>query len=86
MKLTLNLYLKLTFGRLHHSTPEVMELARLIKRTANSVAIRLSNYASCDPYIKNSDRTGMVGGREKCLFSGLELFCPCPHPDFMPIQ
>lgn len=67
MILTLDLYFKLTFGRLHHSTPEVMELARLIKRTANSVAIRLSNYASCDPYIKNSGRTGLVGGREKCL-------------------
>ena len=61
------LYFQLPFGRLNHTTKEVIDLAHLIGRTANSVALRLSNYAACDPYIINSGRHGMVGGLSICL-------------------
>ena len=44
----LNLYYKLPFGKLNHTTKEVKELAALIGRTDNSVAMRLSNFAACD--------------------------------------
>lgn len=67
MILALDLYFKLPFGRLNHTTPEVIQLAQLIGRTPSSVAYRLSNYASCDPYIINSGRKGLEGGRDKCL-------------------
>ena len=67
MILALELYHKLPFGRLNHSTPEVKELATLINRTPSSVALRLVNYASCDPLITSSGRSGMSGGYEKCL-------------------
>ncbi len=63
---TLALYFKLPFGRLNHTTKEVIELARTIGRTANSVALRLSNFAACDPYIINSGRHGMSGGLSIC--------------------
>ena len=65
--LTLSMYFQLPFGRLNHTTPEVRELARLIGRTENSAALRLVNFAACDPYIINSGRTGMVSGRAVCM-------------------
>ena len=64
--LTFNLYLKLPFGKLHTSTPEVQELALLLGRTASSIALRLTNFASCDPYHINRGVKGMVGGIRKC--------------------
>lgn len=65
--LALSVYFKLPFGRLNRTTPEVKELARLIGRTDNSAAIRLTNFAACDPYIINSGRKGMVAGIKVCL-------------------
>lgn len=47
--LAINLYYKLPFGRLHSRNPEVINLATLIGRTANSVAYKLVNFASLDP-------------------------------------
>lgn len=65
--LTLSLYFQLPFGRLNHTTPEVRALARLLGRTENSAAIRLVNFAACDPYIINSGRKGMTAGKKVCL-------------------
>ena len=67
MILTLALYFQLPFGRLNHTTPEVRELAKLLNRTENAVALRLVNFASCDPYIINSGRSGMAGGLSVCM-------------------
>lgn len=66
MILSLDLYYKLPFGRLNQHTPEVRKLAELIGRTPSSVALRLVNYAACDPYIVNSGRKGMISGIGKC--------------------
>ena len=64
--LALDLYFRLPFGRLNRTTPEVIELANLIGRTNNSVALRLVNFAACDPVIIKSGRTGMPGGLSIC--------------------
>ncbi len=64
--LAFNLYLKLPFGKLHTRTPEVQELALLLGRSVNSIAIRLTNFASCDPYHQNRGVKGMVGGIKQC--------------------
>lgn len=64
--LALSVYFQLPFGRLNHSTPEVRELARLIGRSDNSAALRLVNFAACDPYIINSGRKGMQAGVPVC--------------------
>ena len=48
--LAFNLYLKLPFGKMHTRTPEVQELGILLGRSVNSIAIRLTNFAACDPY------------------------------------
>ena len=64
--LTLSVYFQLPFGRLNRTTPEVKELARLIGRSDNSAALRLVNFAACDPYITESGRTGMPAGMSVC--------------------
>lgn len=62
---SLNLYLKLPFGKLHHKTKEVIDLARIIGRTPNSVAMRLSNFASVDPFHQKRGIAGLSGGRKQ---------------------
>lgn len=64
--LTFNLYLKLPFGKFNSTTPEVINLAKLTGRSNNSIAIRLSNFASCDPYHKNRGVKGLIGGLKQC--------------------
>lgn len=64
--LVLNLYYKLPFGRLNRTTKEVKELARLLNRSYNSIALRLVNFAACDPYIRETGRHGMMSGMKQC--------------------
>lgn len=64
--LVFNLYLKLPFGKMHTKTPEVIEMASLIERSVNSIAIRLTNFAACDPYHQDRGVKGMVGGIKQC--------------------
>lgn len=66
MILVLNLYMKLPFGKMDSRTPEVKHLAEVIGRTAGAVAYRLTNYASCDPILKERGVKGMVNGRKQC--------------------
>jgi len=63
--LALNLYLKLPFGKLHSGTPEIKYLASVIGRTASSVAMRLNNFASVDPYHQQRGVSGLSGGRKQ---------------------
>jgi hypothetical protein len=46
---TFNLYCRLPFGQLHRRNPQVAELAKLLDRSVNSVAMKLVNFASLDP-------------------------------------
>ncbi len=66
MILALNLYLKMPFGKIHHGNPQIIELAKIIGRSANSVSLRLSNYASCDPVLHARGISGMKGGKKQC--------------------
>jgi len=50
--LAINLYCKLSFGKLHRNNPDVIHLAQLIGRTPNSVAYKLVNFASLDPSLQ----------------------------------
>lgn len=64
--LTLNLYLKTPFGKMHSSNPNVIELAKLLDRTNNSIALRLVNFAACDPMLKARGIKGMDGAGRQC--------------------
>jgi putative restriction endonuclease len=57
----LNIYHKLTFGQLHARQPVVMDLARKLGRGANSVAMKLCNFASLDPTLKLRGIRGLEG-------------------------
>lgn len=61
VKLAFHLYCQLPFGRLHRGNPEIIALAQLIGRSANSVAMKLCNLASLDPAITASGRKGLSG-------------------------
>jgi putative restriction endonuclease len=50
--LAMNLYCKLPFGKLHRGNPHIINLAKLIGRTPNSVSFKLVNFASFDPSLK----------------------------------
>ncbi|MGI8597968.1 MAG: HNH endonuclease [Chitinophagaceae bacterium] len=63
--LALNLYLKLPFGKLHSRTPEIIYLANLIGRTPGSIAMRLNNFASVDPYHQSRGISGLAGGKKQ---------------------
>lgn len=62
---SLNLYLKLPFGKLHSGNPAIIQLASIIERTPSSVAMRLNNFASVDPILKNRGIGGLPGGRKQ---------------------
>ena len=64
--LAFNLYLKLPFGKMHKGNPEVINLSRLINRTPSSVAMRLTNFASIDPFHQERGVVGLTGGRKQC--------------------
>lgn len=66
MILVLNLYLKLPFGKMDRRNPDVIHLANIIGRTPNAVALRLVNYASYDPQLKQRGISGMAHGGKKC--------------------
>ena len=65
LMLALNLYLKLPFGKLHSGNPEIIHLAQIVGRTASSIAMRLNNFASVDPYHKQRGIGGLSGGRKQ---------------------
>lgn len=60
--LAFNLYCKITFGRQHQSAPEVIELAKLIGRSAGSVALKLNNFSRLDPELQARGIKGMAHG------------------------
>ena len=63
--LALNLYLKLPFGKMHSRTLEVIYLANLMNRTPSSIAMRLVNFASVDPFHQNRGIKGLAGGKRQ---------------------
>jgi hypothetical protein len=57
----LNLYHKLTFGQLHARQPVIVALAEKLGRGANSVAMKLCNFASLDSALKLRGIKGLAG-------------------------
>lgn len=64
--LSFNLYLKLPFGKMHSSNPDIVKLAELLDRTPSSIAMRLANFASIDPYHQARGVFGLPGGVKQC--------------------
>jgi putative restriction endonuclease len=60
--LAFNLYCKIPFGRQHSRAPEIIELAKLLGRSAGSVALKLNNFSRLDPELKARGIKGMAHG------------------------
>ncbi|HEY8688944.1 MAG TPA: HNH endonuclease [Chitinophagaceae bacterium] len=56
--LAINLYCKLPFGKMHSRNEEIKKLAELIGRTPSSIALKLGNFASFDPTLKQRGISG----------------------------
>ena len=66
MILVFNLYFKLPYGKLDHRTPEVKELASIMGRTDNTIAMRLNNFASCDPKLVARGIKALDDQKKRC--------------------
>lgn len=84
LKLAFHLYCQLPFGKLHSKNPEIIELSNLIGRTPSAVAMKLVNFASLDPAITSTGRSGLgnasaldreVWGEFHADWEGLALEC-----------
>ena len=60
-----NLYLKMPFGQMNRTGSRVIHMAKLIDRTPSSIAMRLGNFASVDPYHINRGIKGLQGGMKQ---------------------
>lgn len=60
------LVFEITIWKNAHSNSEVIHMSRILGRTVSSIAIRLTNFASCDPYHQNRGVKGMIGGLRQC--------------------
>jgi hypothetical protein len=59
--IALNLYCKLPFGKFDSGNPVVIEVAEKMGRTSNSLAMKLSNFASLDPVQRARGIKGLEG-------------------------
>lgn len=63
--IALNLYCKLPFGQLHKGNPVIVEVAAKMGRTANSLAMKLCNFASLDPVQQARGIRGLPGATKQ---------------------
>lgn len=56
--LTLHLYCRTAFGKLHQTNPEIIKLANIIGRTPSAVAMKACNFASLDPALAQKGLAG----------------------------
>lgn len=61
LTVALGIYHNLTFGQLHARQPVILALAEKLGRGANSVAMKLNNFASLDPALKMRGVKGLEG-------------------------
>lgn len=66
MIIVFNLYFKMSYGQMDHRNQQVKDLAMLMGRSANSIAMRLNNFASCDPLLKARGISGLSAHTKIC--------------------
>lgn len=62
--LAMNLYCRIPFGRQHSGAAEVVELAKALRRTPSSVAMKLNNLTSLDPQERTRGVRGLPGASQ----------------------
>lgn len=59
LRLAFYLYCQTPFGRMHARNPDIIQLAEVIGRSPSALAMKLVNFASLDPSITESGRSGL---------------------------
>ena len=59
VKLAFHLYCQIPFGRIDGRNKEIIELAKVIGRTSDAVAMKMLNISSLDPAITSTGRVGL---------------------------
>lgn len=54
-----NVYCQTPFGKLHSRNPDIVRVAAVLGRTPSSLAMKLVNFASLDPFITSTGRKGL---------------------------
>ena len=69
----LKLYCEIPFGKMHSRNPEIIRIATMIGRTADALAMKLTNFASLDPRITATGRKGLQGasGADRAIWAEL---------------
>lgn len=60
--LAFNLYCKIPFGTIHQTNPRIVELAKILGRSAGAVSYKLANFARLDPELTERGIKGMPHG------------------------
>ena len=60
--LAFNLYCKIPFTKINANYAQVKELALILGRSNNSVAMKLANFARLDPVLKARNISGLTQG------------------------
>lgn len=60
--LAFNLYCKIPFGTMHHRNPKIIDLAKILDRSPDALALKLSNFARLDPALQARGIRGMSHG------------------------
>lgn len=60
--LAFNLYCKTPFGRIHNRNPEIISLAKNLRRTSSAVSWKLANFARLDPSLSLRSIKGAAHG------------------------
>lgn len=79
----LNLYCKLPFGQLHRRNPIIVEAAEKMGRSANSLAMKLCNFASLDPVQQARGIRGLPGAtrQDRAMWSEFHENLPVLAPE-----
>ncbi|MCC7117200.1 MAG: HNH endonuclease [Anaerolineales bacterium] len=62
LTLAFNLYCKIPFGTIHIRNPQIIELAKVLKRTPSAVSWKLANFARLDPSLQSRNIAGASHG------------------------
>jgi putative restriction endonuclease len=57
-----NLYCKIPFGTIHIRNPQIISLAKILRRTPSAVSWKLANFARLDPSLKDRNIAGAAHG------------------------
>jgi hypothetical protein len=59
------LYCQMPFGKIHHRNPKIIQVSEKISRTPSALSMKMANFASLDPVILQSGRSGLGNASKK---------------------